>query len=648
VLGLAILACAGLHLRFYLASPSGRFPVLDGAENMALAQQIAAGTLPAEPFFRAMLYPGLLSLFLLAGVGMDMLPAVAGIVGCGLHLGSTVFVYWIARRAWASARAGLLSAALFGLNPVALYFATEPLDTTLGLFLFLAGLNVLHKQFATLRLSWSRPGSPQPRFWAGIAVGTALWVLAILARPHYAITLACLPLLLVGFLWRSPRRLGTALAAFGIVAVIGLGATGIVQKRVGGEFRIMPTQGAYSLWVGNRPGANGRYYEQQIHLTAGSAAEAENPARVESEILYRRETAETGPLNMARMNSYWRARTRAAIQAKPLEWAGLMGRKIYFLFNDFEQYNNKTFAVQKTLSPVLRIDPLGWGITFILCASGLVVGCLLRRRSRGLVFLAAVAAAYGVGVVLFFVSDRFRLPLTPFLCVGAGIWGCISRDWLRKGGQKIAGLGAAVLAAGLLTFSRGWGVHDLSPAVQDYVLLSIAARKAGEDMDSLRWARRALEARPDHPDGLACAVTSFYNLKLQGVSPGFPDETWDWQSQRAARIPEPANSVRLIQAVALWKTAHPAEAQSILHALTRTPARQGSPDIADDALGILLLTNLAGPTDEARARSRANETTSFYLLVALHRRETASEQFIPASRRETVTQTETFVRNIFP
>ena len=36
-----------------------------------------------------------------------------------------------------------------------------------------------------------------------------------------------------------------------------------------------------------------------------------------------------------------------------------MAKKIYFLFNDFEQYNNKTYAVQKALSPVLKFNPLG-------------------------------------------------------------------------------------------------------------------------------------------------------------------------------------------------------------------------------------------------------------------------------------------------
>ncbi|HXU78799.1 MAG TPA: hypothetical protein VN794_19640 [Methylomirabilota bacterium] len=648
LVGLLITVVVALHLRFFLASPSGRFPVLDGAENISLAQRIAQGTLPAEPFFRAMLYPGLLALFLVAGVGVDWLPAVASIFGCCFHLGSTVLVYKLARRAWASPRAGLAAAGLFGLNPVAIYFATEPLDTTFGLFLFLAGLVVLHRWFLTLATTAWQTSTFRSSL-SLLAGGTVLWVLAMLARPHYAITLATLPILIILALWRAPRRLASALAVFGLVAGAGLGMTGLVQKHIGGRFRIMPTQGAYSLWVGNRPGANGRYYEQQIHLAAGSAAEGDNPARVESELLYRRATSEAGPLDIDRMNHYWRSRTRASIKEKPLEWVGLMARKSYYLFNNFEQYNNKTFAIQKTLSPPLRWDPLGWGITLILCAGGLSLAARRGRQCRGLLFLAFTSAAYGAGVVLFFVSDRFRLPLLPMLCVGAGFWGMASIGWLRRltGGSLFWG-SLAMLAAALMTFSRGWGVHDLTPAIQDYVLLSIAARKAGEDEESLRWARRALREQPDHPDALACAATAFYNLKLQGTDLGadFGEETWEKQVQRVARIPQPADSVRLIQAVATWKTGHPEAARDLLRKLSQ--AQPAGAAVADDALGVLLLANLGTAEDEAAARARAGETSSFYLLVALRRRETPTRLLIPPARRESVTQMEPFVRNLFP
>jgi hypothetical protein len=66
---------------------------------------------------------------------------------------------------------------------------------------------------------------------------------------------------------------------------------------------------------------------------------------------------------------------------------------------------------------------------------------------------------------------------------------------------------------------------------------------------------------------------------------------------------------------------------------------------ADDALGVLLLSKLATKEDEAQAKGRINDTSSFYLLVGLSRLDAA---LIPENKRQIVSQAEPFVRNIFP
>lgn len=647
---IVILVVTAVHLQIYLASPTGRFPVLDGAENFLLARQIATGTLPHEPFFRAMLYPLILSIFLKLGISVAWLPVVAGILGVACHFGSVLCVYWLSRRAWASGRAGIVASALFGLNPVAIYFAAEPLDTTLGIFLFLTSLNAIH--FAITKLSRKKEVAPRDANHVILiyGAGIALLALATLARPHYAIVLAGMPMILLAYFWRRRDWLLKLSVSFVIPAGLILGSAGFIQKRWCGEFRFMPTQGAYSLWVGNRPGANGRYYEQQIHFDPGAMGAGENPARVESELLYRKETGNQGPILVDQMNRYWREKTKTAIRQAPGAWIGLMLRKTYYLFNNFEQYNNKTFAIQRQLSRMLEVDWLNWGISFILCVTGVVLAYIKRIRCFGAMLAVLAAAFYAGGVILFFVSDRFRLPLLPFLCVMAGVWGTVSLKNLFLGRHLIALLVAGGVA-GALTFSRGWDVHDLSPAIQDYVLLSSAAGKAGADIEELRWARKGLQAAPDNSDALACAVAGFYNTALQGGMPGkeFPDETWSKQVERVKKIQSPAPGVRLAGAIAAWKTGRAAEAKRDLESL----ASEGQkPDekvklASDDAQGVLLLTGLGGTNEERTAIARANESNSFYLLVALLRRDTPGHPMLPANRRDVALQAAPFVKNIF-
>ena len=643
------------YLSWFLSSPLGRYPLLDSAENLLYARHISDGSLPPTAFFRSMLYPALLSIFLRGGITADWLPIVAGLMGCLCHIGSTWLVYRIARRAWASDRAGLWAAALFGFNPVAVYFAAEPLDTTFALFLFLAGLDLFHSRWPRL-LETNAPNAANRRSVVVLAGVGALWGLAMLARPHYAIVLAAAPCLLAVFLWRKPRLLLTGAGGWVFAAGSLLCLAGALQRSVTGEFRIMPTQGAYSLWAGNRPGANGRYFEQKLHLPAGNAMEGENPAQIESQILYQRETGAGGSVDIQAETHYWRTRTLDSILANPVEWLVLMAKKVYFLVNNFEQYNNKTYAVQKSLSPVLRHNPLGWGVTFVLCTAGLALACASPKRSfRGGPLTLTVAFVYATGVVLFFVSDRFRLPLLPFLCIGAGAWGLFTLEQLRSlPFSRIVRGAVAALVAAVLTFSRAFGVFDLTPAAQDYVALSIASAKAGDDLDSLGWARKALAVRADHPDALVCAVNGYFNGRLRGNDPAnvFVDETWGLQIERVHRLPQPTARIRLVYSVALWKTGRPEDARAVLRTLceleplTSTANARGT--VMDDALGILLLAELQDPGDEARARLRGADTASFYLLVALARRETPTQLLIPSGKRETVSELEPFVRQIFP
>jgi hypothetical protein len=106
-----------------------------------------------------------------------------------------------------------------------------------------------------------------------------------------------------------------------------------------------------------------------------------------------------------------------------------------------------------------------------------------------------------------------------------------------------------------------------------------------------------------------------------------------------------------VQAVALWKTTHPEAARSALRSLLNPALIEtgmaSATTTADDALGVLLLAGLDEAADQANARKRIPHTGSFYLLAALARRE-ADISLIPEARRQTLTQAEPLVRNLFP
>lgn len=501
----------------FLADPLGQAPVLDARENLAWAQLIREGGLPEDPLYRALLYPLVLSWFPAAS-----LPAAASVFGLMLHLCSAVLVGLIARRLWRYDTAAWLAGLLYAVYPVALYFAGQVLDITLATTLFLGGVYLLlNRRGATcdaragsvpgprraslLRQAQSLRQVTPLRGYAVPLVGGILGGLAVLARPNFLPAVLCFPVVLL-FAKSRPWKASLSVAC-GIALMLAL--QGLVNLRLSGEFRLLPWQGAYNLYAANREGANGKYYTQRLAFDDVPAGA--NTTRMESEIYYRYATKDEAPMTVDAMNAFWRKKLVESIAEDPARWLGLMARKSFYVFNNWEQYNNLTYAYHKARWPLLAWNPLGWGVLLLVACAGLVVG--YRESSRTAFYgLALLGLAHAAGLLLFFVSARFRLPLAPLLCVAAG--GCAF--WPqhafspRQKGYLLAGLAGLAL----LSFGNWFHAKDRATYIQDELLLAVASSQAGEDAQALDLARAVLAREPDRAEAQRLEVTSLFNLWL--------------------------------------------------------------------------------------------------------------------------------------
>jgi len=494
---LAAVFYALLHLNWYLGTPLGRVPVLDERENLDLANAIFGRTLPAEPLYRAPGYALLLALVRWAGVGPAGLFPAALLLGTLLHGANAGLVASLARR-WFGNGAAVIGGLLFALDPVLVHYATQALDSTFSLTLFLAGLGFLASALAQ---------PTRTAAWAGAGI---LWACAVLVRPNYLLVWLTAPLLAAMQPLPGSVRLRTLLASLaGIVLFL---ASAMWQKAETGTAGFLPWQGPYNLWAANRSGANGRYYSQKVSLPPVLARM--NPARSESLILYESET-NGGPTDIASMNAHWRRRFLDEVTSHPVAWARLMARKAYALANNWEQYNNKTFAFHKALSPWLRWNPICWGLLFVLAVLG--AARLAAESPRTAAALAVVVGACTISIILFFVSARFRLPLAAVCAVLSG--GALSSPlfWRGWSGAGRAALAACAAIAAFLAFSNLGGVAGRETFVQDHALLARAAYTVGDDALALSEARAALELQPQHPDALA--IERAAEAELAGKAP---------------------------------------------------------------------------------------------------------------------------------
>ena len=481
-----VAAYSGGFLLWYSSTALGLAPVLDGREQLELATRIAHGTLPAEPYYRAVLYPSLIAWLIKAGVVAEQLPFAARMLNGALHLLSTALVWMIAMRVWRAPGAAVLAAVLFGMNPVVLHFVADPLDLTFAMTLMLGGI------LAGLR---ALTGTVIDR--AALVCAAVLLTSAMLARPQM---LLLLPVLLALLLARADgrSRLHWAWVPMLLLAVL----MGWANFQISGQFRVLPWQGAYNLWAANGPDANGRYFTQREKIAV--YREGSNPARVESERLYQR--ANPGaPTDPASMSRYWHERTWNYISSAPRAWLRLVASKAWYLLNNVEQYDIKTYQFHRARSPWLRNNPLAW--SWLLAAA--VAALIMHTRNRAARTVAFYALAYGSGLLLSYVSARFRLPLVPLLAVLAGgVIARVERRVLLRGVLSAA----LVLAVSRQAMAPGEAERTF---LQDYLLSARAAVTLGFYDEALSDVGHALALAPRDASARELRCVARFNAWLR-------------------------------------------------------------------------------------------------------------------------------------
>lgn len=481
-----VVAYSFAYLLWYWQTPMGQTPVLDGAENIALADSIFQGTLPAEPFYRALLYPAYLAIFRFLGFSVADLHSVAGISGIFFHLLNTILIGWISFKLWNNSKSFITAVLLYGLYPPAIFFAADPLDITMAIFFLSLTLALTLQGFSTNRAHFF--------LWAGLVLGVGGLLRANILPLAGAIVL----------LAHKPEfRKGVLLFLLGLA--LPMVAGGVVNLAHSGQFRVLPWQGSFNLYSANHSRANGKHFQQTIMLPDRNLSK--NPARMESEIQYFRDTGEKPPYAIARLTSHWKKKTLDSIKSNPGVWIKLVMKKVYYLFNNFEQYNNKTFSFHKELSPVLRANPLCFGIILLLFTLTMLNAKIeqqLKFFILSLIFLAG-------GIVAFYVSARFRILLLPIMVtIASGVFSLEKNNFLNKRNLAIACI------TGLISFSNFLGATDISTYNSDRLLIAHACARLNLDSEQIKWADEVLKEQPENLLAIRVKLVGFTNLALAG------------------------------------------------------------------------------------------------------------------------------------
>ena len=319
------------------------------------------------------------------------------------------------------------------------------------------------------------------------------------------------------------RRIQPAVLLVAGLAV-GMAPAAVRNVVVAHEWTFVSSHGGLNFYIGNREGATG-FYLPVPGIT---------PAIVGQEIDARRVAgAALGhPVNDAEASDYFVALSRRWMMAHPLDAAALFLRKLYYTFNaahvplphsyPFYAYDENTALRFYVVGPWLLI-PLG--------LAGLVFAAPAHRTREYLIW-ASFVPAYAAAVALFFVAERYRLPLLVPLCAasGAAIDAALRAIQVRRWRSLAAGAGAvavlAIAANWRLGLDDGRWLEGLRTAQQ----LAILQRYDEAD----RWAERL-----DTP-GAAHYGAGRYGLGAQLLMLGHPERALP--HLQAAHRQDPSNA----------------------------------------------------------------------------------------------------------
>jgi tetratricopeptide (TPR) repeat protein len=500
VFGLAL----GLRLAVLAQGSAGPDPlfgelVLDEAQFARIAADIRCGEGAGDgPYVTSPLYPYLLALFPGIEEGGAQIPVRAAQLILGAL--TAVLAALTSARRFGAVAGWVAGLALATLGP-AMHSEAQVIVAGPLALLMIAAL--------TLEPDVAGPRSTARALGAGVCLGLAAALRATALLPAVA---------LVGVLLVRRRGRAGAWLTTGVLAVV-LPFT-LRNAVVGGEPVLLTTSGGFNLWVGNHRGAPGIFapppgYDFASDPVGRGLAEAEAGRA----------------MGATEASDWWRARALDEVKAAPREALQLWIRKLALVFHpgeipqlgpdDMRPYRRGIWALRGPLDArwlllAALLAPLvvGWAGG----REGLARGNLARLAAPG-----AMALAYGLTLLLFFVSGRFRAPLLPLACVltGATVQAALGLAPRRRW--------AAAGAFGGLLLASLWVYRDGGPLVLGEAgkVLDRAHQLAGEgDFTGSAEAYRAVLAEDPRHARAAFELAGLIAGPLKGSAPAEKLAAW--------------------------------------------------------------------------------------------------------------------------
>lgn len=487
IIFLTALGLRTVNLEIINDNPFFSYPIMDEKYHDEWAQEISEGRLfERVPFYRTPAYPFFLGMiYAVFGHGYYTIRLIGVILGSL----SCLLIFIVGKEVY-SLKVGILSGFLACFYSMFIYFDSMLLTIYLELFFCLFGFLFL--------LMWFKKKTALNIILTGL-----FWGLAIITRPNFLIFVPVLSIYVFCLLKEKSlkERLAPVIlfAAGMIPAVL---TVLIINVVVGKDTVLLAWNGGINFYLGNNPEANG-------WSATSSDLDATWWGGYKDAILIAERNCGKHLLP-SQVSDYWFKRGAQYIFSKPVNWAALMAKKVYLLLNSYELSNNQSIATFVRFSPLLQFPLLNFGIIVALS----IMGFIVSTKDKKVGVVALFVLAYSLGLILFFIPARYRMPLVPFLLVFAShfIFWLIQR-FKEKALRRVILSVIAIAVVIAFVHTDFYGTHsDIMKNSNVHVSLGNRYFESGEYYKAIIEYQKALKYDPHNGDAMNALANTYLAL----------------------------------------------------------------------------------------------------------------------------------------
>lgn len=372
-----------IYLVTYSRSPFFQVHIADALYHEQWARRILDGDLFSRKLqwalYKPPLYPYFIALSYLLSGKSNFLPMFLQVLMTAF---SCLLLFVIGKR-YFSALASFVGALIYSFYFPSVYFSTEMEVPAVAIFLTLLSFTLL---------LWDQ------RIFS-LITSAVVFALSLLALPTNVLLLPLYAFMLAQQPGALKRRYGKAVL-YSAIVLLAISPRILHNAIANNHLTFISANGGINFYIGN----NERYNET-VALQPGYAFEEfyDEPRRV------------GGVDSFADRDQYWYSKAFAFIQKQPSKEASLLLKKVALYFADYEIYRNTDTYYAKANSIYRNIPFVP---SSLILATGLV-GMFLAARIKKNLELIAFCILQALPCLIFFVTDRYRLP-------SMGIWAMFS------------------------------------------------------------------------------------------------------------------------------------------------------------------------------------------------------------------------------